>query len=109
MQPIIFSIDTETGDYMFLVSDETRPFLDSSSNVKRASHVEPVNILMRVAFKTLRKVFGEYGKVSDFTRMWPCRWRVNLSPVGGPVVPVDFASRDSAIEFEIDWLNHNFL
>jgi len=105
---IVFSIDNE-GDVKFLVSDATRPFLDDSSRVQRASHVEPWNIPLRWAFYALRKVFGEYGKVAYFTRKWPCYWRVNLSPVGGPVVPVGFVNRDSAIDFEINWLNTYFL
>ena len=106
--PIVFSID-EQGDVKFLVSDATRPFLDETSKVQRASHVEPWNIPLRWAFYAIRKVCGEYGKMAEFTRKWPCYWRVNLSPVGGPIVPVEFANRDSAIEFEVDWLNHYFL
>ena len=106
--PIIFSIDTETGDYKFLLSDETCTFLDPSSNVRRASHVEPVNLILRIMFYAIR-LFGEDGRMGNWTRGWSCRWRVNLSPIGGIVIPVDFASRNSAISFEIDYLNNHFL
>jgi hypothetical protein len=52
-------------------------------------------------------MFGEYGKMAAFTRTWPCYWQVDLSPVGGPIVPVEWASRQSAIDFEVGWLNDN--
>lgn len=106
---IVFSIDTETGNSKFLVNDDTRSFLDETSTVQRASHVEPVNLILRITFYAIRTVFGEDSRMGDWTRRWLCYWRVNLNPVGGPIVPVDFASRSSAIDFEINWLNKNFL
>ena len=109
MNHITFSIDDSTGDTTFLLNDDTRAFVDSTSVIKRASHVEPVNLFIRIVFYTIRFLFGEHGRAGDFTRQWPCRWRVNLSPVGGPLIPVEWASRQSAINFEVRWLEENFL
>jgi hypothetical protein len=105
---IMFSIDSN-GDTRFLVNELSNGFLNCDSTVRRASHVEPVNPFLRVLFTLLRYQFGDTGKVAAFTRNWDCAWRVNLTPVHGPIVPVDFASRQSAIDFEIDWLETNFL
>src|SRR5208337_4002249 len=82
---ITFSIDDSTGNTTFLLNEDTRAFVDSTSVIKRASHVEPVNLFIRIVFYTIRFLFGEYGRAGDFTRQWPCRWRVNFSPVDGPL------------------------
>jgi hypothetical protein len=103
------SIDDMTGTAQFLVSESTVGMVDSFTQVQRASHVEPTSLGFRVLFRSLRALFGEYGRMAEFTRSWPCRWRVNLTPVGGPIVPVEWASRQSAIEFEIEWLNKKFI
>jgi hypothetical protein len=109
MEHVTISIDDNTGNVTFLVSELSRVFLDDTSTVRRASHVEPVNVLLRGAFYLLRFAFGEYGKVSAFTRVWCCKWRVNLSPVNGPVLPVFYSNRGYAITAEIEWLENNFL
>ncbi len=106
---MIFSIDDNTGDIRFLVNESTEDFVDSTSIIKRASHVVPWNPVLRVFFRFLRLLWGEKGLVPDWTRSWSCRWQINLSPVGGPIIPVEWASRQSAIDFEIQWLEQNFL
>ncbi len=105
---IVVSI-SEDGITRFLVSDETAQFTSTSATIKRASHVEPDAYLLRVAFHGLRRMFGEHGKVSDFTRAWPCLWRVNLSPACGPILPGRWRNRKLAISAEIAWLNRNFI
>lgn len=109
MEHVTISIDDNTGNITFLVSELSRVFLDDTSTVKRASNVEPVNVLLRGAFYMLRFAFGEYGTVGEFTRVWPCAWRVNLSPVDGPILPELYSNRGEAIEAEIVWLEKNFL
>jgi hypothetical protein len=109
MNTVTFSIDESTGNTIFLVDEETKAFLDYSSTVRRASNVEPVFLPLRLAFKALRYQFGETGRVSDWTRNWNCLWRVNLAPVHGPILPIDFANRQTAIDWEVKWLNENFL
>ena len=103
------SIDEATGNATFLVNDLSKGLLDSSSKVRRASHVEPYSFLPRLFFHGLRIVFGENGRIGDWTRNWSCRWRINLSPVGGPIIDIPFKYRLFAISCEIDWLEANFL
>lgn len=104
-----FSIDEATGDVRFLVNDLSRDFVTDPSTVKRASHVVPWNPVLRVLFKLIRYVVGETGSISEWTRQWPCLWQINLSPIGGPIIPVEWHSRKMAIEFEIKWLESNWL
>ena len=109
LQAVTISIDESTGDYRFLVNESTIDLVTAESNVKRASHVEPWNPVLRLVFNTIRLFSGDLGYVAEWTRLWPFRWRVNLSPVGGPLVPVEWANRESAIKFEVSWLEENFL
>lgn len=74
---------------------------------RRASHVEPDNSLLRPAFHMLRLVFGDKGWMAEFTRLWPCQWRVNLSPIGGPILTQVYTDRLEAIDSEVAWLNEH--
>lgn len=103
------SIDDSTGEYQFLVSDISTCLLDDSSTVKRASHVEPVNLLARKAFYLARMLFGDTGRVSNVTRSYPGLWRVNLAPVNRPILQETYVRRSKAIEAEIAYLEKNFL
>lgn len=78
-------------------------------NTQRASHVEPDNLPLRLAFHVLRFIFGDKGRMSEVTRHWPCQWRVNVSPLGGPILAGRWQNRQAAIEAEIVWLNSNLL
>lgn len=75
---------------------------------RRASHVEPCNVALRLAFRLLRRTFGERGAISDWTRRWPCLWRVDLAPSCGPVLG-PFKDRGVAIACEVNWLERNYL
>jgi hypothetical protein len=109
MNHIVFSIDDSSGQVTFLLNDLSRPFVDESSTIRRASNVEPINAILRIVFYTLRFLFGEYSRMGQFTRVWPCTWRVNLSPVSGPILPIVYRNRQEAINAEIEWLELNFL
>ena len=109
MNTVTFSIDERTGNARFLVDDSTLVFMDDSSTVNRASNIEPVFLPLRMAYRLLRYQFGDKGRVSDWTRTWACLWRVNLAPIEGPIIPIDFASRKSAIDFEVLYLQEHFL
>jgi hypothetical protein len=74
----------------------------------RASHVEPVNALLRAIFHAMR-VFGDANVLASVSRRMPCLWRVNLSPVNGPILPEQFRNRAIAIQHEIEWLENNWL
>jgi hypothetical protein len=108
MNTIVISIEHD-GTSRFLLNDRTAPFLEDDAIVRRASHVEPESVILRLLFHTLRSVFGEYGWVSDFTRQWKCNWRVNLKPSGGPILKTRWTDRKQAIDAEIDWLNEHFI
>ncbi len=124
---ITITIDEE-GDVLFLKTDANDIFLDQGTVVtKRASHVEPAPLYERLAFHLLRAVFGDKGKVSDWTRTWRTLWRVNTKPVGGPILTWGhiypaalncstlgrqtycFGRRQDAIDAEIEFLNKFFL
>ncbi len=70
---------------------------------RRASHVEPINPALRLAFRALRWLGGDKGRVAAFTRSWGCQWRVDLAPSGGGILE-PFAARADAIAAEIEWL-----
>ena len=73
---------------------------------RRASQVHPVNRIKRAAFYTLRGLFGERGRVSDWTRSWVGNWEVDLAVSGGPKLG-PFAVRSEAIRAEEQWLEDN--
>lgn len=109
MDHITVSIDESTGTTRFLVGDMGKDLLTPDCTVRRASNVEPISLLLRLVFHLLRAFFGEDGIVADWTRNWNCYWRVNLSPVGGPVGTCAIKPRRYAIDAEIDYLEKYFL
>lgn len=108
MESITVSI-TEDGGVRFLNSPLASTFEDGTGITRRASNVEPVAYALRIAFYGLRRMFGEYGRMASFTRMWPCLWRVNLAPIGGDILPGTWRDRSDAIAHEIAVLNETFI
>jgi hypothetical protein len=103
---------TETGDAIALMDGYSDRLLNALGGVpatRRGSHVEPDSLIFRVLFHSLRAFFGDKGRMSDFTRGWPCLWRVNTAPVGGPVLPQRYSNRAEAIDAEVVFLNDWFL
>lgn len=47
----------------------------------RVSHILPVNRLKRSVFVALRFLFGESGRVSDWTRQWTGPWQARFLEV----------------------------
>jgi hypothetical protein len=76
--------------------------------VRRASHVEPVNTYLRLAFQVIRKLVSDDSRIAAWSRLWPCLWRVDMSPVGGGIIPVHFSNRLAAIDAEVEALNNHF-
>lgn len=106
---VTFVID-EAGDMLFLVTEcMLGSALVAEAHVQRASHVEPDNRVLRLLFHLLRQWLGDKGRMSDFTRKWPILWRVNTTPVGGPILPTRYQNRQAAIEAEINFLNRWFI
>lgn len=98
-----------TGEVQFLYDTSLEELVPKDAAIKRASHVEPVSIPLRILFHGLRAAFGEYGWVASFTRHWPCLWRVNMAPVGHGLLPDYYTNRADAISAEIEYLNANFI
>ena len=106
---ITVTID-ENSDLIFLSTDKSDVFLEMGKTVKRrASHVEPEHLAKRIAFRALRGVFGDHGRVADWTRGWSGKWRVDTRPTAGVVLHQLFDSREEAITAEIEFLNKFFL
>ena len=118
----------EEGNLIYLKTDAADVLLELGETVtKRASHVEPGPKYERWLFHTLRFLFGDKGRVSDWTRTWQTLWRVNTAPVGGPILtwkhvrPIAegvpglrdrtyyWSDRQAAIDAEIKFLNEWFL
>ena len=108
MSIVTFSIDEETGEMTFLVNDITKDLAAEARSTRRASNVEPMDLRLRLAFRVLRWALGDDGNIADWTRTWKCSWELDLSPVDGPKI-IGFGSRSDAIEYEILWLEENFL
>jgi len=103
---VVFKISG--GKTTFLVSEHTKAFIPATAVPRRASYIEPMNPWLRFLFRFLRAWCGDEGEVAEFTRGWTCAWQADMTPVGGPIV-YNFQSRAAAIEYEIAWLNRNFL
>ena len=109
----------ESGDLVFLRTPESDIFLELGETITcRASHVEPYSLLPRLAFTALRYFVPDDSRIAAWTRGWDCSWRVNLSPIGGPILRgYDYAgdwimswdSRQDAIRAEIEAANNFFL
>jgi hypothetical protein len=71
---------------------------------RRASHVTPVNPVLRVIFRLVRWLVKDESQVAGWTRTWGCLWQADLAPSGGPVLG-PYSDRKAAIRAEVDWLN----
>lgn len=105
-EQFIIDID-EAGQLRFVAKPELLPLTqEGTAEIHRASHVLPVNPVLRVAFRVLRWVFGDEGRAADCTRNWPCKWSVEI--IGGPNLGV-YDSRSEAIDVEVAWVYANLL
>jgi hypothetical protein len=95
-------------DGMTFLMDESIKLFEGEGEVRRASHVEPDSVVFRIAFHALRTIFGDKGRMSQFTRNWPCLWRVNTKPTAGIVLDKRWRNRQDAIDAEIEFLNRWF-
>ena len=68
---------------------------------RRASHIEPVSVLLRVAFSVIRWVVKDDSPAASWTRNWKCCWRVNI--VDGPTWG-SYENRMEAIADEVGYL-----
>lgn len=75
----------------------------ASVQVRRASHIEPEYFPLRWIFHVLR-LFGDDTTVAAWTRTWPCLWRINMHPMGGPILAQRYRSRPAALAEEVKYL-----
>ena len=90
----------EDGTIEQIVSEDMLR-LDGAETVKRASNVLPFGITKQIVFKALRRVFGDKGRVSDWTRRWRGPHVVDV--IDGPLLG-PFGSREEALRCEVEWL-----
>lgn len=69
---------------------------------RRVSHIVPVNRFKRAAFHALRIMFGESGRVSDWTRSWRGPW---LTRLVGSTRTFVHQSRSACVEWEHEIIN----
>ena len=100
----------ENGDQIFLKGAASDVFADvGPCEPRRASHVVPVSLPLRLAFKALRAIVSDTSWLAAWSRTWACWWMVDASPVGGQALPQRWLTREHAIAAEIEYLNKFFL
>lgn len=54
------------------------PFMIKKQTRERFSEIVPRNTVKRMLFRLLRFIFGETGRVSEWTRRWACFWHAEI-------------------------------
>lgn len=98
----------DTDGVVRAVKSDTLGWMEAEGacSTRRASHIVPLGPWRRLAFRLLRRVFGDSGRAADWTRRWQGPWAADLRPSGGPVLE-HFWSRQDAIRTELGWLRAN--
>ena len=99
----------ENGDCKMILTQTAKQLNLTDSPSARASHVEPVNVVLRFLFHVIRRIVRDDSATAGWTRVWPCLWRVNMSPVGAGILPVHYSNRQAAIDAEVEALNRFFI
>jgi len=102
-------IDLATGDCKMVLTRAAKMLHLTDSPSSRASHVYPVNAGLRLVFRVVRGLVSDDSRIAAWSRTWPCMWQVDLSPVGGGILPVHFSNRLTAIDAEVEALNNLFI
>ena len=69
---------------------------------ERAGYVWPKHPVKRAAFRLLRRVFGDAGRVAAWTRRWRGPWVVVAAKTGRQIGTIYF-SHALAVESEVRW------
>ena len=88
-------LDVRTGQFRTFLGDLDIPSA-KEIKIERVSYILPANPVLRLMFKILREVFGDNGKIADWTRRWKCAWVVKI----GSSKWSEFKDRQKALEFE---------
>jgi len=65
----------------------------------RLSHIRPEKFWKKAAFILLRKVFGDRGRIAEWSRTWRCEWRCTIITTGDSAV---FENRQAAVDWEYE-------
>jgi hypothetical protein len=91
------------GRVEFVAHNGLEPLLAQGiATQRRASHVDPVNPWLRVAFHAVRRLVRDDSALAAWTRSWRCQWRVAI--IGGPVLAGTWRDRLEAIAAEVQWI-----
>ena len=101
----VVSVFIHRGTVKFLECSATSGLKLGPATTRRYSAVEPDCYVLRIAFRVLRALFGDIGRVSDWTRSWPCLWMADIRKSGGPVLQGRWRDRQQAIAAEIEHFN----
>ncbi len=99
----------EFGDCKMVLTTVAKMLNLTDSPSYRASHVIPVNLVLRLAFNVMRALVSDDSRVAAWSRTWGCMWKVDMSPVGAGILPVYFSNRLAAIDAEVEALNNYFI
>jgi len=108
VHPVVVVISPGGGLSVIANHDTQAPVVEALAaalgpvrEVRRGGHVVPAGRLRRAAFRLLRRLFGNRGRVAAWTRTWAGPWLVIL-PAGNVLGP--FAGRDAAVRAEVESL-----
>lgn len=93
------TIDIQNGEASSLTEDVSLFEGFEQVVTRRYSHIWPKSLLLRLAFRVVRKLTSEKGCVSDWTRRWRCVWQVRLA-ASPRVVRFESASRQACVDWE---------
>ena len=96
-----FSVFISPSGEISCIYHDVADRLSGQKLIKRVSHVEPSHRVWRWFFYVIRSVVVDDSAIAEWTRRWPCQWRINMTPMGGKVLPELYYFRSEAIEREI--------
>ena len=102
---MILTID-QTGQIQMIAGHGPDLSGCGSAIKRRASHIEPCNWWLRLAFHIVRACVRDESRLAAWTRGWRCLWRARI--FGGPTLG-PFAVRQDGIDAEVEWLEANVL
>lgn len=70
-----------------------------NGKTRRLSTIRPERRIKRTAFVVLRKIFGDRGRIADWTRTWAGPWRCVILSTGETEV---FDNRQAAVDWEYE-------
>jgi hypothetical protein len=109
MQNEVTLIIDSNGNCKMVMTAAAKLLNLTESLPRRASHVYPENVWLRILFFWIRTHVSDESVWAAFTRKWPCLWRVDMYPVGGGILPTRYTNRLTAIDAEVEALNNLFI